>query len=121
MLKGHIPKPKLSTSFFDSMGELHRQEKLLTLREFIQLNKMRVGQELLLIEIQDEATGAHTSPIRLFIGNCTFDHQPTIGDENSGWDPNSRAMDLYVYEVIEHAYNGMAPANIMRYFDNLGN
>lgn len=120
MLKGHTDESKeLRTNFFTEDGDLIRQEKLTTLREFIEMNRMRVGQKISLIEITDEATGAHTMPITLFVGNCTFDSQPSIGYPNSGWDRESKALALYVYEVVEYPYNGLAPASIMRYFDNM--
>lgn len=71
-----------------------REEKQLTLGEFIQLNRLEVGQ---IIDLADE----NGYSFRLFVGNCTLHHTIANSSSNIGWPVNDPIMNWHVTQVLE--------------------
>lgn len=90
----------LSTTFYRD-NTLEHREKLITLREFIELGKLRVGQQLYLVRV-DSRQEEITDPIFICIGDATPFHQPSDNDAGVGWDNNFEHMNKFVIEVHDN-------------------
>jgi len=78
-----------------------RIEKLITLGEWVEFERLQVGQKILLGEV-DPATGISKNRRTIFVGDCTPYTQPTTNDGGIGWSYDSDICKLYVLEVHEH-------------------
>ena len=83
------------TSIYEN-NVLQHQEKLMTLREFIELDRLRVGQQLYLVEINQTWI---TSGECVTIGDATVYHEPSDNDCGIGWSDDNPQMNKYVLEV----------------------
>lgn len=84
----------------NASGEkLIRSEKLCTLREFLEMNRLKIGQSLYLAEIDEQGRSKNSETI--FIGDATPYTQPTTASEE-GWDYNHPRMKKFVLEIREY-------------------
>jgi len=77
-----------------------RQEKLITLKEFIEMRRLAVGQYLYIGDIDEQGASSNTEGI--WIGDATLFHEPSTNDGGIGWNYDHPIMKKYVIEVHEH-------------------
>lgn len=87
-----------------------QSEKLCTLREFVEMNRLKPGQKLLIgkVESSREQSELHLDTDILYVGNCTPIHELTSyfenGNnyfklENTKWNFHHPRMDKFVLEI----------------------
>lgn len=77
-----------------------RQEKLVTLKEFVQMGRLVVGQCLYIGDVDEKGLSSNTENI--WIGDATPYHEPSTSDGGFGWNYDNPTMKKYVIEVHEH-------------------
>lgn len=82
-------------------GKFVRREKLCTLREFLELDRLKVGQCILIGNINLDS-GNSSNTMTIWIGDATLYHEPSTNDGGFGWDYEHPNMNKYVLEVHEH-------------------
>ena len=75
-----------------------RQEKLVTLKEYVEMGRLEPGQLVYVCEVDFEKN-THTNSETLIVGNCMPSIQPTTSDCGVGWDLAAPIMKKYVLEV----------------------
>ena len=87
----------MNTTNFYHRNKLVRQEKILTLAEFLSLGRVEPGQRLLVGDVtQDGRTcNVHT----IWIGHATPYHAPSDNDGGMGWDHSKGLCLSFVIEV----------------------
>lgn len=80
-------------------GELLCREKLCTLKEYVQMERVKPGRKLLLGDVKD---GVHSNTETIWIGDATPYHAPSTNDGGFGWDYNAPIMKKFVLEI--HTY-----------------
>lgn len=89
-------------NIYNSSNNLMRQEKDCTLKEFIQMGRLKPG--LLIFLVNRKSLGdkfVHIDGETIVVGNCTPYIQPSEHDGGIGWDFNHPRMEKIVTEVHE--------------------
>jgi hypothetical protein len=76
----------------------NRIEKLCTLLEWLQTDRLKIGQKIYLATIVEDIASNHET---LYVGNCTPYHQPNEDSGDEGWDWQHPRMSKFVLEVYE--------------------
>ena len=85
--------------------KLVHSEKLCTLLEWVSsLNRLEPGQKIYIGDIINDSNGKEcsTNTEILYVGDCTPYHQPSLGDDEIGWDYKHPRMKKFVLEVYTY-------------------
>lgn len=87
-------------------GQRINQEKLCTLKEFLEMGRLKIGQKLHLAKIEKDKSGVDISfdAEDVWIGDATPYHEPSTHDAGFGWDRDSNLCKKFVTEI--HTFKG---------------
>ena len=85
-------------------GEFSHSEKLCTLKEYVQMGRLKPGSKLLLGEIRKDIDDREvsTNTRSIWIGDATIHHMPCKNDAHVGWPEDHPLMQKFVLVINDY-------------------